>query len=118
MECDIESPPTKLDLILQELQEIKNQINDLKKDSQPTKSENILSVGEDLDPEQNTSMKLLQCSRSMEDIEGIGFWYDEENHQVKCTVCVNDNNQNKSDKPASTGVFKNRSSDWINFTIK
>ena len=116
LEYNIESQTTKLDLVLKQLQDIKLKINELKKDNLTKNTEKSSSSGDMVsDPEQESALMVLQCSRSMEDFENIGFEYDQESQKVKCTVCMSDDNQTNNDCPITIGVFKYSPLDGLNF---
>ena len=119
-----ENLPSKLDQILQQLQEHKQQLNLVHQEVKELKQNKIQDIGLNNDSkveEHSTEMRhilmLLSSARSIEDIEGIGFKYDEENMKVKCVLC--DSSQVDSDKPASySGEFKYNSQDGVKFDEK
>ena len=101
----------KLNLILEQLQQVKSDLKDLKEaQKKPKKDENIKSNVEDQNSDSKETLMLLLSARSMEEIEGIGFDYDEENCKVKCVLC--------DDKLASSGDFKYNACDGLVFSGK
>lgn len=84
----------KLDLILEELKVLKAEMKNLTSSRADDKSE--IEGGVQNSPEVADTLMLLENSRSMEDIEGIGFEYEAENEKVKCKLCENQNYVNKT----------------------
>ena len=85
---DTEKECSKLDLILKELTDLKQEMKEFKS-SRTVFRETELQPGveEQNSPEVKETLMLLQVSRSMEEIQGIGFEYDEENEKVRCKLC-------------------------------
>ena len=76
----------KLDEILMDLKQVKKEISDLKKSKNSHEE-----VKESDIKEQNFSLEkvlmLLKCSRSIQELESIGFIHYKENSRVKCILC-------------------------------
>ena len=101
-----EAENSKVDLILEQLELFKHELRDLKKGQEDTKSTTKTSVEEKNSPEVRETLMLLQSSRSMDDIEGIGFEYDEETQKVKCTLCDKQSDDNDKTVANSSGEFR------------
>ena len=105
---------TKLDLILEQIKSLRSEVNDLKSVGKNNKSEDIVepTVTDDI----KQTLMSLQCSRSMEEIEGIGFSFNEEDQKVKCVLCDTDKSAVDGDK--LHGIFSYDASDGLSFKDK
>ena len=102
----------KLDKILMELQQVKKEISDLKKSKNSHEE-----VKESDIKEQNFSLEkvlmLLKCSRSIQELESIGFIHDKENSRVKCILC--DESKESGESLSHRGIFKFCASEQSSF---
>ena len=99
--ADEEIESSKFDIIIKELENMKNDLKDLKKEKRQAAAA-IVSESDEPDEDLRNKMMVLQFSRSIEEIEGLGFKFDDENHKVKCVVC---DILPPGEKPSSTGEF-------------
>ena len=80
-----------MDQILIELQEVKSELRELKRSNRSFVKASDEEVKESGLSMQNSgeenALMLLNFCRSIEELQSIGFTYDEENSQVKCVVC-------------------------------
>ena len=74
---------TKLDMILQELQQVKSELRDLKKPKKSSDEEIKESGMNEQNEGEEKVMMMLNHSRSVEELQAIGFNYDEESSKLK-----------------------------------
>lgn len=107
---------TKLDMILQELQQVKSELRDLKKPKKSSDEEIKESGMNEQNEGEEKVMMMLNHSRSVEELQAIGFNYDEESSKLKCVLC--DLSLDASDSTKPRGIFSFSSSEQSSFTAK
>ena len=104
----------KLTQILQELQEVKTELRELKKPKQSHEEIKESAMDEPNADEENALMLLNYC-RSVEELSTIGFQYDEEDSKLKCVLC---DLSGSSESLKCRGLFSFSSSEQSSFTAK
>ena len=104
----------KLTQILQELQEVKTELRELKKPKQSHEEIKESAMDEPKAEEENALMLLNYC-RSVEELSTIGFQYDEEDSKLKCVLC---DLSGSSESLKCRGLFSFSSSEQSSFTAK
>ena len=123
----IDLSDSKLDLTLGKLQQQQNQfekfetdLEDLKKIVKPHSniSTKVHIEDDDAVSENKDALMLLLSARSMVEVEGIGFEYDDEDCKLKCVLCDQSTRENTDNVNATSGEFKYSPVDGLVFHSK
>ena len=98
-----------------ELQEVKSELREVKnKSSIKASDEEVKEGGMNIQTSgEENALMLLNFCRSIEELQSIGFNYDEEKSQLKCLVC-----EESSENSKQSGIFSYSSSEQSSFTPK
>ena len=103
----------------QQLYKFENDLENIKNTRKPLSDNDNIVTKDETKTEDKEIIMLLVSSRSMEEIEGLGFEYDAENCKLKCVVCDSKNVTENSDKAGvASGEFQYKPSDGLVFTTK
>ena len=97
----------------QQLNKFENDLENIKNTKKPFSDNANIVTMEKTKTEDKEIIMLLVSSRSIEEIEGLGFEYDAENCKLKCVLCDSKDITENSDKVGvASGEFKYKPSDW------
>ena len=123
-DVDLPKSTSKLDFIIGELKHQRQQLSDVQTEIKDLKKKEISKDSKESNKnivEQSQEMKdtlmLLSSARSMEEVEGIGFTYNEDSFKVICTLCEEGDSQ-QSATSSTSGEFKYNPTHGLNFNQK